>query len=132
MAEEATYSGMIAALNRHSKALEDFVKASGKTGAASTGGTTAAAGTKPKVKELTAEMVKAAWGDYFKGAADEDEKKERIANAAKVAKLWKVAKITDAPKEKWADALAILEKLKAGEDPFEDEDGGGSDGESLL
>lgn len=117
------------ALDRHTAALEAFVKAGGK-GAASTGGSTSTAST--KTKELTADMVKAAWGDYFKAAADEDEKKERIANAAKVAKMWKVAKITDAPKEKWGEALAILEKLKAGEDPFEEEGGSEGDGESLL
>jgi len=102
--------------------------------AAKAGTTTAAAGTKPatapkKKTGPTQEDVAARFGAYL-AVTDKAERKERIAMMGKLNAHFEVAKITEADPTVWPDALAMLDKMEAGEDPFEDE--GGGEGESLV
>lgn len=137
MSIEATMEALTAALGEHTKALNNFVKLGGKAqaGTASTG--TTSSGTKPagdkKPKGPTLKEVQDRFGAYLK-VKDKDEIKERVANMAKICKILDTDRVTNADPSEWPKALAMLDKLEAGEDPFEDEDGGGDDdgGDAMI
>lgn len=135
------FQALIDALNNHTKALENFVKASGKGAAAAASTETAAAskpaGNKPaanKTKGVTKEQVAEAFGAYLK-VKDKAELAERVANVKAINEHFGLAKITEGDPEQWKEALGYLKSFENGEDPFADgdgEDGDDGEGESLV
>lgn len=132
MSLEQKIEALTAAVEANTAMLQGIAKAGGKAAAASTE-TTKPAGTKPagttkKKTGPTQEEVAERFGAYLK-VSDKDERKERIANMGKINAHFEVAKITDAEPAQWKEALEMLDKLEAGEDPFDDD---GDEGEGSL
>lgn len=139
MSIEDKMEALTTALNAHTAALTNFVKVANKSGgSASSGSTSASTSTsKPagdkKPKGPTLKEVQDRFGAYLK-VKDKDEVKERVANMAKICKILDTDRVTNADPSEWPKALAMLDKLEAGEDPFEDEDGGddGDGGDAMI
>lgn len=115
---DANFSDFIAALNRHSQALEEFVKtakAGGGSSAGSTGGSTGGGSTSSS--EITKEQLTKRFGAYLQ-VADEGVRNKRIEDMGKLNKFFGVAKLSDGPKENWPKALQMLDQLEAGGNPF--------------
>ena len=134
MAIESEMRALTEALNKHTDALNAFVKATPKgsggsasadTGKASGSGKSAGSGNKPK--KLKVEDVQKKFGDYL--SVTGDERKERVAIIKKINEHFEVAKMTEADPEIWPKAFAILDRVIEGED-IDDvlgEDGDGDD-----
>lgn len=146
MAIESEMRALTEALNKHTAALEAFVKAGAKGGTG--GGSSAAAdkpaGTKPaggaagnKPKKIKAEDVQKKFGEYL-NTTDKDERKERVEVVKKLNAHFEVAKMTEADPSVWPDAFAILDRVIEGEDvddvlsEFGGDSGDGDDGDSVV
>lgn len=132
------FQALIDALNNHTKALDNFVKASAKGGTTAAATETKAAATKPAAKPATKpgikqEDVAERFGAYLK-VKDKAELAERVSHVKAINAHFELAKITEGTPAQWKEALAMLDQYEAGEDPFADagdgEDDG--DGESLV
>jgi len=140
---EAEMRALTEALNKHTTALESFVKASGKAGGAASGDAgTKPAGTKPGgtkpagPKKIKLEDVQKKFGEYLK-VTDKDERDERVAIVKKINGHFDVPKMTEADPSIWPDAFAILDRVIEGEDVDDvlaefGGDGGGDDGDSVV
>lgn len=142
MGIESTMTALTEALNNHTKALEGFVKASGKAGAAAGGTKTESAGTKPadkpagtkpgtKTKKITQEMVQTKFGDFLK-VGDKAERATRLETVKKINAHFGVPKMTEADPSIWPDAFAVLDRVIADEDIDDilaELDGGEGEGE---
>jgi len=136
------YDELIAALNRHSEALETFVgHVEGATGKA--GGSKPAAGkaNKPAAgkatgpKKPTLDTVKKEFSEYL-GISDKAVRAERVAEVTAINEHFGVAKITEGDPEIFAEALHYLKLYKdgkvptfsglddEGEEPGDDDEGG--------
>lgn len=132
MSLEQKIEALTAAVEANTAMLQGIAKAGAAAGTKPAATGTKPAGTKPATTKKTGptqEEVAERFGAYLK-VSDKDERKERIANMGKINAHFGVAKITDAEPAQWKEALELLDKLEAGEDPFEDE-GEGDDG-SLI
>lgn len=121
MSIEAEIKALTAAVTENTATLKALGAAALKGGAGTASGTKPAT-TKPKGP--TQKDIADKFGEYV-NVTDKAVRKERIAMLTKVNSHFNVAKITDATPEQWVEALEILEKLNAGEDPFDDDDGAG-------
>lgn len=125
MGIESTIAALTVALDKHTAALENFVKASGGKGAASASASkpaesasTKPSGTKPsgtKPKKITQEMVQTKFGDFLK-VGDKDERAARLATVKKINAHFGVPKMTEADPSIWPDAFAVLDRVIADED----------------
>ena len=125
MGIESTMAALTVALEKHTAALEAFVKAGGSKGGAAAGGTkpaesagTKPAGTKPsgaKPKKITQEAVQAKFGDFLK-VGDKTERAARLETVKKINAHFGVPKMTEADPSIWPDAFAILDRVIADED----------------
>lgn len=123
MSIEAALAELTAAVKENTAMLKGIGKAAS--------GGTAATGTKPtttKPKGPTKETVAEKFGEFL-NVTDKTERKNRIALMGKLNSYFEVAKVTDADPSKWPEALELLAKMEAGEDPFDDDAGAG---ESLV
>ena len=122
MAIETEMRALTEALNKHTDALNAFVKAGSKggAGAAAESGTkpagTKPSGTKPAgPKKIKLEDVQKKFGEYL----NTTDKKERAARVEVVKKLnehFDTPKMTEADPSVWPDAFAILDRVIEGED----------------
>lgn len=126
MGIEATLAALTVALDKHTDALNNFVKATPKGGAAASGTKPAeSAGTKPasntgtkpgnKPKKITQEAVQTKFGDFLK-VGDKAERATRLEIVKKINVHFGVPKMTEADPSIWPDAFAILDRVIADED----------------
>lgn len=141
---EKIYTDLIAALNRHSDALDGFVKSAGKgaTAGASAGAKPAgaaagaAAGTKPKPKPTgpTLETMQERFGAYM-AIQDKTVRAQRKDHVLAIAGHFNADRATNIAAEHRQAALDMLDVYEAGKDPFateEDGDEDGGEGDSVI
>lgn len=121
---ESEMRALTEALNKHTDALNSFVKNAGKGGS---GGGTADAGTKPAgtkpagtkpgagPKKIKAEDVQKKFGEFL-ATTDAAERKERVGIVKKINAHFEVAKMTEADPTIWPEAFKVLDRVIEGED----------------
>lgn len=77
---------------------------------------------------LTAEKFAAAWTDWLAAADGDDDADDRKAKIKATSKHYNLKKISEAPKEKWAELMAVLKQFKDGETPDFMDDSGDTSG----
>jgi hypothetical protein len=124
----------IAALNRHSEALEKFVAATAKSGAgaatggsagASTGGT-ASTGTKNKAAGPTLQDIQDKFGEYM-SIQDKTVRATRKGHVLNIAGKFGADRATNIPPAHFKEALELLAAYEAGKDPFASEGDAGEE-----
>lgn len=113
MALEDKIDALIEALNANTKALSGSGGGSGK---AASGGSKPAAAAAAK-KGPTLDAVVKRYGAYM--AAEGDDGKAMVR---KVVKHFDGTKISELDESKYQEALDLLDKIEAGEDPFDSEE----------
>lgn len=107
--------------------------AAAKTAETGTKSTGAKGGTKAASTKVTEEELRKT-ATAFLGVQDATEREARKAWVGKMNEHFGVAKISEAPQDKWADIVRMFKQLSAGETPPElasDEDEGGS-GDDMI
>lgn len=123
MAIEEALAALTAAINENTKRLDKMLGGATTGGGTKPAGTTAAgtkpagtkpAGTKPKAEEISAETMGKRGQDYVKG---QDDKEAALANLTRINEVTGAARFSATAPDKRAEALALLDRLEAGEDP---------------
>ncbi len=131
MAIEESMKALTEALNKHTAALEAFVKAAGKGGAAAAGGASSggSTGTKnTKNTNPTLETIQEKFG-AFMSVTDKQERSQRKDIVLAIAGKFGADRATNIPEANRAEALEILAGYEKGEDPLGlkgDDEGEGS------
>ena len=121
---------LTAALDRHSKALENI----GKPGAASTSTKTTdkpETTKKDESKHPSDDQIRKAFGDYM-NKGDDDEKETRKGHVLAIFGQYDVKRATDIPPEKRMESVGYLKQLMKGETPEFMAGEGGEGGDDLL
>ena len=122
---------LVAALDRHSAALEKFVGAAGKTGAGTTAGssTTKPGTTKPKAPSK--DDIQKAFTEFM-STTDVDERKRRRDIVIAIAGNFGAPKATEIVEGKRQEALDMLAQYESNEDPLGIFGEPGEDGDSPI